>query len=133
MDSEDKIITQKDKIGKVMIKLPCPPGHMDGLWNNDQAYMDKYLATPEGYYMTGDAGYFDAEGYMYIMTRTDDVINTAGHRISTGRIEEVISDHKFVAECAVVGKEDSLKGHVPIAYVVLQREIAREKMVKELQ
>jgi propionyl-CoA synthetase len=115
-----------------MVKLPCPPGHMDGLWGNDQAYVDKYLSSPEGYYMTGDAGYIDADGYLYIMTRTDDVINTAGHRISTGRIEEVLSEHPAVAECAVVGKEDSLKGEVPVAFVILQKDEDKKKLVKEL-
>lgn len=79
---------------------------MDGLWGNDQAYIDKYLKSPEGYYLTGDAGYFDKDGYLYVMTRTDDVINTAGHRISTGRIEEVLLESPFVAECAVVGKSN---------------------------
>ncbi len=105
---------------------------MDGLWGNDQAYVDKYLSSPEGYYMTGDAGYIDADGYLYIMTRTDDVINTAGHRISTGRIEEVLSEHPAVAECAVVGKEDSLKGEVPVAFVILQKDEDKKKLVKEL-
>lgn len=81
--------------------------------------MDKYLTSPEGFYLTGDAGYFDEDGYLYIMTRTDDVINTAGHRISTGRIEEVLAEHPSIAECAVIGKDDSLKGDVPIAFVIL--------------
>lgn len=81
--------------------------------------MDKYLISPEGFYLTGDAGYFDEDGYLYIMTRTDDVINTAGHRISTGRIEEVLAEHPSIAECAVIGKDDSLKGDVPIAFVIL--------------
>lgn len=106
---------------------------MDGMWGSDQAYVEKYLSTPEGYYMTGDAGYFDKEGYLYIMTRTDDVINTAGHRISTGRIEEVLSEHRYVAECAVVGKEDQLKGEVPVAFVILQQEGDHKKIYKELQ
>lgn len=81
--------------------------------------MEKYLVSPEGYYLTGDAGYFDEDGYLYIMTRTDDVINTAGHRISTGRIEEVLVEHNSIAECAVVGRDDSLKGDVPVAFVIL--------------
>jgi propionyl-CoA synthetase len=122
MDDEDNIIDTPDKPGKIVIKLPCPPGHMDGLWGNDEAYIDKYLSTPEGYYLTGDYGYLDKDNYLYVMTRTDDVINVAGHRISTGRIEEVLSENEFVAECAVVGREDSLKGEVPVAYIVLQTE-----------
>ena len=133
MDDEDKLVNEPDTIGKIMVKLPCPPGHMDGLWGNDQAYIDKYLVTPEGYYTTGDAGYFDADGYLYVMTRTDDVINTAGHRISTGRIEEVLAEHPLVAECAVIGKEDRIKGDVPFAYIVLQKDIDHKKVAKEIQ
>ena len=119
MDDDDKVYDVPDKVGKVMIKLPCPPGHMDGLWGNDSAYIDKYLSNPPGYYLSGDAGYFDKDGYLYVMTRIDDVINVAGHRISTGRIEEVLLGHNCVAECAVVGKEDSFKGEVAIAFIVL--------------
>ena len=110
MDDDDNLIDEPDKVGKVVIKLPCPPGHMDGLWGHDDKYIEKYLTSPEGYYLTGDAGYFDADKYLYIMTRTDDVINVAGHRISTGRIEEVLAGNTGVAECAVVGRDDSLKG-----------------------
>lgn len=132
MDDDDNIITEPEKPGKIMVKLPCPPGHMDGLWGNDNAYVEKYLSNPEGYYLTGDAGYIDKDGYVYIMTRTDDVINTAGHRISTGRIEEVLAEHKNIAECAVVGRDDSLKGDVPLAFVVLQKDQEREKVAKEL-
>ena len=106
---------------------------MDGLWGNDQAYVEKYLQSPEGYYLTGDAGYIDKDGYVYIMARTDDVINTAGHRISTGRIEEVLAEHPFVAENAVVGKDDSLKGEVPVAFIVIQKEMDHAKLAKELQ
>ena len=104
MNDENSIVKKAEEIGKIMVKLPCPPGHMDGLWKADEAYVDKYLKSPEGYYLTGDAGYFDEDGYLYVMTRTDDVINTAGHRISTGRIEEVLLENHHVAECAVVGK-----------------------------
>ena len=92
---------------------------MDGLWGHDDKYIDKYLSTPEGWYLTGDNGYYDADGYLYIMTRTDDVINVAGHRISTGRIEEVLASNSNVAECGVVGRDDSLKGQVPVAFIVL--------------
>ena len=83
--------------------------------------------------MTGDAGYLDKDGYLYVMTRTDDVINTAGHRLSTGRLEEVLTDLKFIAECAVVGKEDRLKGEVPLAWVILQEDCDRERLGKEAQ
>lgn len=104
---------------------------MDGLWGNDQAYVDKYLSSPEGWYLTGDAGQVDEEGYLYVLTRTDDVINTAGHRISTGRIEEVLTDMKSIAECAVVGKEDKLKGEVPVAYVIVQDDTTDKKKIQK--
>lgn len=133
MDDDDNIIDAPEKPGKIVVKLPCPPGHMDGLWGNDQAYVEKYLQSPEGYYLTGDAGYLDKDGYVYIMARTDDVINTAGHRISTGRIEEVVMEHQDVAECAVVGRDDTLKGEVPLAFVVLQNNKDQAKVTKELQ
>ena len=133
MDDEDNLIDEPEKPGKIMVKLPCPPGHMDGLWGSDQAYVDKYLTSPEGYYLTGDAGFIDKDGYIFIMNRTDDVINTAGHRISTGRLEEVIMEHPNVAECAVIGRDDPLKGDVPVAYVVLQNDQQRDKATKELQ
>lgn len=133
MDDEDNLVDEPEKVGKIMVKLPCPPGHMDGLWGNDQAYVEKYLQNPEGYYLTGDAGYIDKDGYVFIMTRTDDVINTAGHRISTGRIEEVLAEHPAVAENAVVGKDDPLKGDVPIAFVVMQKDVDKIKLSKELQ
>lgn len=90
-------------LGKVVIKLPLPPAFMLTLWKNNQAFIDKYLAETPGYYTTGDAGMIDANGYLHIMTRTDDVINTAGHRISTGRLEEVVNDHPTVVESAVIG------------------------------
>jgi len=122
MNHDDQVIDEPNKEGKIVVRLPCPPGHMDGLWGNDQAYVEKYLSAPEGWYLTGDAGVMDQDGYLYVLTRTDDVINTAGHRISTGRIEEVLSDMKGIAECAVVGKEDKLKGEVPVAFVILQND-----------
>lgn len=105
---------------------------MDGLWGNDQAYVEKYLSDPEGFYQTGDGGYFDKDGYLFIMTRTDDVMNVAGHRLSAGRIEEVLTEHDDVAECAVIGKEDALKGVVPIAFVILQNEVDHKELNKEL-
>ena len=105
---------------------------MDGLWDNDKGYIEKYLNDPPGYYMTGDAGYFDKDGYLYIMTRTDDVMNVAGHRLSAGRIEEVICEHADVAECAVVGRDDKLKGQAPIAFVMLYHEMDHNQLNKEL-
>lgn len=90
------------------------------LWGNDQAFIDKYLAETPGYYTTGDAGMIDSKGYLHIMTRMDDVINTAGHRISTGRLEEVVNDHESVVESAVIGYDHKIRGECPLAYVILK-------------
>ena len=109
-----------DVLGKVVIKLPLPPAFMLTLWGNDQAFIEKYLAETPGYYTTGDAGIIDSKGYVHIMTRMDDVINTAGHRISTGRLEEVINEHDSVVESAVVGYNQEVRGECPLAYVILK-------------
>ncbi|MGD8452842.1 MAG: propionyl-CoA synthetase [Phycisphaerae bacterium] len=128
------------KIGSIVVKLPLPPGCLPTLWNNDQGYIDSYLSAYSGYYLTGDAGMFDEDGYIYIMARTDDIINVAGHRLSTGGMEEVLASHPAVAECAVIGVADQLKGELPFGFVVLkagietpQEDIARElvQMVRE--
>ena len=123
-----------DEIGNVVVKLPMPPGCLPTLWNNDEGFQNSYLATYEGYYQTADAGYKDDEGYLWIMSRTDDIINVAGHRLSTGGLEEVLASHPDVAECAVVGLADELKGEVPLGLVVLKVGVAREsaEIVKEL-
>jgi propionyl-CoA synthetase len=120
--------------GNVVIKLPLPPGCSPTLWNNDQGYRDTYLSTYPGYYLTADAGFKDEDGYLWIMSRTDDVINVAGHRLSTGAMEEVLSAHPDIAECAVVGVNDALKGEVPLGLVVLKAGAARkrEELVGEL-
>ena len=109
-----------DTLGKVVIKLPLPPAFMLTLWGNDQAFIEKYLSDTPGYYTTGDAGVIDSKGYLHIMTRMDDVINTAGHRISTGRLEEVINDHDSVVESAVVGYNHEIRGECPLAFVILK-------------
>ena len=109
-----------NEMGKVCIKLPMPPAFMLTLWGNDEAFIKKYLAESPGYYTTGDAGVVDERGYVHIMTRVDDVINTAGHRISTGRLEEVVNDHPSVVESAVVGYNDEIRGECPLAYVILK-------------
>ncbi|MBR9913006.1 MAG: propionyl-CoA synthetase [Gammaproteobacteria bacterium] len=114
-----------DSMGALAIKLPLPPGTLPTLWHNDQGFIDKYLTEFPGYYNTGDAGFIDAEGYVHIMSRTDDVINVAGHRLSTGQMEEVIADHKDVAECAVFGVADPLKGQIPFAMLVLNAGVDR--------
>jgi propionyl-CoA synthetase len=106
--------------GDVAIKLPLPPGCLPTVWGNHDRYAESYLSSHPGYYQTGDGGYFDADGYLFIMGRTDDVINVAGHRMSTGEIEEVVAAHMAVAECAVIGIEDRDKGQIPAALIVLK-------------
>jgi propionyl-CoA synthetase len=115
------------QIAKREIRLPLPPGALTTLWQNDGGFVRSYLSQFEGYYLTGDAGYRDEDGYLYVMSRVDDIINVAGHRLSTGAIEEVLSGHPDVAECAVVGAADALKGEVPIGFVVLKAGVAREE------
>ncbi|MEJ7651099.1 MAG: acetate--CoA ligase [Nakamurella sp.] len=106
--------------GAVSIKLPLPPGTLQTLWGDDDRYVDGYLAAFDGYYSTGDGGYLDDDGYLWIMGRTDDVLNVAGHRLSTGSLEAALAGHPAVAECAVIGVVDELKGQVPRALVVLK-------------
>jgi propionyl-CoA synthetase len=115
-----------DKEGAICIKLPMPPGTLPTLWNDDHRYVDSYLSQFPGWYLTGDGGYKDADGYVYVMGRTDDVINVAGHRLSTGSMEAVLASHPAVAECAVVGVQDSLKGQVPRGFVVLKAGIDQD-------
>ena len=111
--------------GIVTIKLPLPPGCLPTLWEQDQHYVDSYLSAYPGYYFTGDGGYIDEEGYIYVMGRVDDVINVAGHRLSTGGMEEIVSTHPDVAECAVLGVEDNLKGQVPVGFFVLKAGVTK--------
>ena len=113
------------KIGNIVIRLPLPPGTLTGLWQNDEGYRDSYLARYPGFYLTGDAGYIDTDGYVWIMSRIDDVINVAGHRLSTGGMEEVLAGHPDVAECAVIGVADPLKGQLPLGLVVLKAGVVR--------
>ena len=108
------------EIGSLVIKLPMPPGTLPTLWQNDERFLKSYLSSFEGYYATGDAGYIDEDGYIFVMSRTDDIINVAGHRLSTGGMEEVLAGHPDVAECAVIGVHDALKGQVPLGFVVLK-------------
>ena len=115
----------ENQIGNIAIKLPLPPGCLPTLWNNDAAYRESYLASYPGYYKTSDAGFKDEDGYLWIMSRTDDIINVAGHRLSTGALEEVLAAHTDVAECAVVGVADELKGEVPLGLVVLKLGVKR--------
>ncbi|MGH6944807.1 MAG: AMP-binding protein, partial [Geminicoccaceae bacterium] len=112
-------------IGNIVVRLPLPPGNSPTLWQNEERYRDSYLARYDGYYLTGDAGYRDEDGYLYVMSRIDDVINVAGHRLSTGAMEEVLASHQDVAECAVFGVADALKGELPLGLVVLKAGVAR--------
>ncbi len=122
------------QIGSIAIKLPMPPACLPTLWNNDAGFEASYLAKHPGHYLTGDAGYRDEDGYLYLMSRVDDIINVAGHRLSTGAMEEVLSAHPDVAECAVVGVADEIKGEVPVGFVVTKAGVARSEgdIVKEL-
>lgn len=114
-------------IGALVCKLPLPPGTLLTLWNADARYQESYLSEFPGYYKTADAGYIDADGYVFVMTRTDDVINVAGHRLSTGAMEEVLASHPDVAECAVIGAADPLKGQVPLGFLVLKAGVERAR------
>ncbi|MGA8145363.1 MAG: propionyl-CoA synthetase [Candidatus Acidiferrales bacterium] len=117
---------KRGEVGALVIKLPLPPGTFPTLWNNDQGFLDSYLTAYPGYYKTADAGYIDDDGYVFVMSRTDDIINVAGHRLSTGGIEEVLSAHPDVAECAVFGVNDELKGQVPFGLLVLKSGVTRD-------
>ena len=108
------------EIGALVVKLPMPPGSSPTLWNADARFREIYLSAFPGYYQTADAGYVDDEGYLFVMSRTDDIINVAGHRLSTGAIEEVLAAHPAVAEAAVIGAADDLKGQLPIGFLVLK-------------
>jgi propionyl-CoA synthetase len=123
-----------DTIGNIAIRLPLPPGTLATLWNNEDGYRRHYLERYPGWYLTGDAGYLDADGYLWIMSRIDDVINVAGHRLSTGEMEQVLAAHPDVAECAVIGVADPLKGQLPVGLVVLKAgvERAHAQIVEEL-
>jgi propionyl-CoA synthetase len=126
--------------GAICLKLPLPPGTLPTLWGDDDRYVSSYLSVYDGYYLSGDGGYADEDGYLFVMGRTDDVINVAGHRLSTGSMEAVLASHEAVAECAVIGVADPLKGQQPCGFVVLKagvtadpEDIARElvAMVRE--
>ena len=115
----------RGELGAVVIKLPLPPGSLPTLWNAEERFKKSYLSTFPGFYETGDAGLIDNDGYVYIMARTDDVINVAGHRLSTGAMEEALSNHADVAECAVIGVSDQLKGQIPLGFLCLNKGVNR--------
>ena len=116
----------RGEIGAISLKLPLPPGCLPTLWNNDERFVAAYMADYPGYYKTSDAGFIDDDDYLWIMSRTDDIINVAGHRLSTGAMEEVLADHGDVAECAVVGVADQLKGQLPLGFLVLNAGVERD-------
>ena len=120
--------------GNIAITLPLPPGTLPTLWGDDQRYIDSYLTVFPGMYASGDGGYIDEDGYVYIMGRTDDVINVAGHRLSTGSLEAVVATHELVAECAVIGVADAIKGQIPKAFVVLKAgaQVDAEELRKQI-
>ncbi len=124
--NEDNQEVAAGETGAIVLKLPLAPGCLPTLWNNDDGYKDSYLSQYPGYYMTADAGYLDEDGYLYVMSRTDDIINVAGHRLSTGAIEEVLASHADVAEAAVIGVHDDIKGQVPVGFAVLSAGVNRE-------
>ncbi|HYC05574.1 MAG TPA: AMP-binding protein, partial [Azospirillaceae bacterium] len=133
VDPECREVPRGD-IGAIVVKLPLPPGTLPTLWQADERFRRSYLSDFPGYYQTADAGFIDDEGYIYVMARTDDIINVAGHRLSTGGMEEVLSGHQDVAECAVIGVADALKGQVPLGFVVLKAGVRRDhaEIVAEL-
>ena len=118
---------KKGKLGNLVLKLPLPPSCLMGIWENDERYKQSYLNFYDGYYLTGDSGYIDKDGYVWVMGRMDGVINVAGHRLSTGAMEEVIGKHPDIAECAVIGVDDGLKGEVPMGFAVLKDGIERDE------
>jgi propionyl-CoA synthetase len=115
---------QPEGEGAICLRLPMPPGTLPTLWLDDERYVASYLSAYPGYYLTGDGGYLDEDGYVFVMGRTDDVLNVAGHRLSTGSLEAALAGHPAVAECAVIGVYDELKGQVPRGLVVLKAGIA---------
>src|SRR5467141_2662850 len=133
LDADGHAVKPGD-VGALVIKLPLPPGALPSLWQADERFKQSYLAEYPGYYQTADAGFIDADGYIWVMTRTDDIINTAGHRLSTGAIEEVLAAHPDVAECAVLGAADAVKGQLPVGLVVLKAGVTQppQQVQKEL-
>jgi propionyl-CoA synthetase len=118
-----------DVDGALAVKLPLPPGALPTLWRDDERFVSSYLTRFPGYYLSGDGGHVDSDGYLFVMGRMDDVINVAGHRLSTGSMEEVLAGHPAVAECAVIGVADALKGQVPRGFVVLKAGVTTEPSV----
>jgi propionyl-CoA synthetase len=133
VDADNKQVAP-GKIGALVVKLPLPPGSLPTLWQNDKRYVESYLEEFPGYYKTADAGFIDEDNFVFVMSRTDDIINVAGHRLSTGAMEEILADHPEVAECAVLGVDDKLKGQIPVGFLVLNAGVERDNadIVKEV-
>ncbi|MCA1768113.1 MAG: AMP-binding protein, partial [Idiomarina sp.] len=133
LDPLGKSLGSKEE-GAICVRLPLPPGCLTTIWGDEQRLQDSYLNAFPGYYCSGDGGYIDDDGYVFIMGRTDDVINVAGHRLSTGEMEEILASHKDVAECAVVAQPDDLKGELPVGFVILKNSstISHEQLQQEL-
>lgn len=131
---EDHTEAAPNQSGKLCVKLPTPPGFMSSLWENDEAFISKYMSDTPGYYLSGDEGFRDEDGYFYIMGRIDDVINIAGHRFSTGAYEESIGFHPDVAECAVIGIRDDIKGEMPVAFIIQKTgsNLSKDDLTHEL-
>jgi propionyl-CoA synthetase len=125
VDADGAEVSQGET-GEIVVRLPLPPGCLPSLWRDDERFVESYLTQHPGFYVTGDGGYRDSDGYLYVMGRIDDVINVAGHRLSTGQMEEVLASHPAVAECAVIGVYDSFKGQVPRGFVVLKAGVSAE-------
>lgn len=134
LDASDGRELGPNENGIICVKLPLPPANLPTLWNDDKRFVESYMSPFPGYYLTGDGGYIDEDGYVFVMGRIDDVINVAGHRLSTGGMEEVLAKHPAVAECAVVGAYDNLKGQTPLGFVVLKAGVSqdRDEIIKEL-
>jgi propionyl-CoA synthetase len=122
----DGVEVPPGQTGEIVVRLPLPPGCLPSLWRDDQRFVDSYLSRHPGFYITGDGGYRDRDGYLYVMGRIDDVINVAGHRLSTGEMEQVLASHPAVAECAVIGVNDELKGQIPRGFVVLKAGVSAD-------
>jgi propionyl-CoA synthetase len=133
LDSDGKVLPAEHE-GILALGLPLPPGTLPTLWQSDDKFKESYFDPFPGYYFTGDGGYIDRDGYIYVMGRVDDVINVAGHRLSTGAMEEVIAMHPDVAECAVIGVADDFKGQLPLGFVVLKAGVIKDpnEIVKDL-
>jgi propionyl-CoA synthetase len=119
--------------GYIALKLPLPPGCLTSIWGNDERFVDGYLRTFDGYYASGDGGYLDEDGYLFVMGRTDDVINVAGHRLSTGEMEQIVAAHPAVAECCVIGIYEAIKGQQPLALVLLKNGVTISETELEQQ